>query len=33
MENISFVKNESESESESESCDLIFRVHVMVMMI
>jgi len=32
MENISFVKKESESESESESCDLIFRVHEMVMM-
>ena len=36
MENISFVKNESESEreseSESESCDLIFRIHEMVMM-
>ena len=32
MENISFVKNESESESESESCDLMFRVHEMVMM-
>ena len=34
MESISFVKNESESEgeSESESCDLIFRIHEMVMM-